>query len=278
MRGGSRHSWVIVLAGLLISAPAALASSILVAVTSSDDDLATESLVRTTAESKVHRLHWNVVAADVAARRGVVFERIPGCLDTGTACMKALVGPAGVERVLLFVVDRRRGVAGDSQWLVVGRLIDGTSGELVVSDQRLCDECTPEKLPPFVEDITTVLLANDPLAEETRAAAARADRAGARPYRIWKWVAIGAGLAAGGGGVALIAADQPAVRDGAQQPTERDTALPGYIGVGVGAALIATGIVLWIKDGKPAPAAADEPSAALVPTEGGLLFTVVGRY
>lgn len=95
-----------------------------------------------------------------------------------------------------------------------------------------------------------------------------------RPLRPWKWVALGLGVAAVAGGATLIAIhEDPLDENGDQNPNVSNTR-PAGIAVAIGgAALIGTGLVLWILDSRAAKrgsrfAVAPTPGAGLVVTLG----------
>ena len=101
------------------------------------------------------------------------------------------------------------------------------------------------------------------------------DDGGDRPYRIWKWVALGSGLAALGAGVTLIAIHRSS-GDGTRDPSARDTRVPGIVSAAAGAALTGLGIYLFVKDARDRR---DERSAAIVPLDsGGAAFVLSGAF
>jgi len=117
-----------------------------------------------------------------------------------------------------------------------------------------------------------------PLAESPRGEAGGGEvdgEGGDRPYRIWKWVALGGGLAALGAGVTLIAIHRSS-EDGTRDPSARDTRVPGIVSAAAGAALTGLGIYLFVKDARDRR---DERSAAIVPLDsGGAAFVLSGAF
>jgi hypothetical protein len=102
------------------------------------------------------------------------------------------------------------------------------------------------------------------------------DAGGARPFRTWKWIALGGGLAAVGAGVTLIAIHQePDLGDMERDPSTRKTRVPGIITAAAGA-LTGLGVYLFIRDARDRR---DERSAAIVPLDsGGAAFVLSGSF
>lgn len=119
-----------------------------------------------------------------------------------------------------------------------------------------------------------------PLAESPRSTPAEDDRAGGgdggRPFRVWKWVALGGGVAAIAGGVTLIAIHDPPSDDDSRDASSRETRVPGIVTAAAGAALTGLGIYLFVRDGRDRR---DESSAAIVPLDsGGAAFVLSGSF
>jgi hypothetical protein len=106
------------------------------------------------------------------------------------------------------------------------------------------------------------------------------DEGPSRPFRAWKWVALGAGVAGLAAGGYLLAIDGDCktgeIPAGGSCGELYDTTTPAYLAAGAGAALVTVGIILWIKD-DPAPS---EPSrtATVIPLPGGAMLGVVGSF
>ncbi|RMH36332.1 MAG: PEGA domain-containing protein, partial [Deltaproteobacteria bacterium] len=64
-------------------------------------------------------------------------------------------------------------------------------------------------------------------------------------FGAWKWVAAGAGVAAVGAGVAMIAMDGDRIEGGVRQAERRETLAPGIATAVVGAALVGAGVWMW---------------------------------
>lgn len=117
-------------------------------------------------------------------------------------------------------------------------------------------------------DLVAPLAETHPTGEDDRATA------GERPFRVWKWVALGGGVAALATGITLIAIDDPA-DEGSRDPTSRETKLPGIISAAAGAALSGVGVYLFIRDARDRRGVRE---AALVPVQGGAAFVLSGSF
>jgi hypothetical protein len=134
------------------------------------------------------------------------------------------------------------------------------------------------------DDAAAALVA--PLAEEpvvsadAGAQAAPRDRdVGGRPLRIWKWVALGAGVAAMAGGATLLALHEPPPEPGdGRGLSRRDTRTAGIVTGSAGVALTGLGVYFFVRDRRDARAeeARGPDRAALVPLDGGGAALVVG--
>ncbi len=101
-----------------------------------------------------------------------------------------------------------------------------------------------------------------------------------RPYRVWKWLALGAGTAALATGIYLMSIDgdcstgEPPA--GASCAEVYETRTPGIGATVGGAVLVGTGFILWLKD-DPNPS---EPrrAATVVPTRGGVMVGFGGTF
>ncbi len=108
-------------------------------------------------------------------------------------------------------------------------------------------------------------------------APAAIDHSGRRPYRLWKWLALGSGVAAAGAGVALIVLDGRKSCSTTGCSDEYNTALPGYVSAGVGATLIGVGIVLFVKD-TSSGGTGERRQVGLAPVDRGLALTYGGNF
>jgi len=97
---------------------------------------------------------------------------------------------------------------------------------------------------------------------------------GSRPFKVWKWVTLGAGLGVLAGGATLIVLDNAG---GARDRYERDTSTAGIVTASAGALLTGVGIYFFIRDSGDQ----DEPgpeAASVVPVDRGAALVVSGRF
>lgn len=97
--------------------------------------------------------------------------------------------------------------------------------------------------------------------------------AGLEPY--YKWGALGAGALATTLGIVWIAVDGPQSEGGLRKPEERNTMVPGVVATAAGLGLLGLSGYLFYRE-----YGAEERGAAAVavPTNGGALLGVVGRF
>ena len=103
--------------------------------------------------------------------------------------------------------------------------------------------------------------------------------AGSRPFRVWKWLTLGAGLGAVAGGATLIALNEadPA-RGESRESQPRKTLVPGIAIASAGAVLTGLGIYFFVRDSRDSRDAGVE-GASLVPLDGGgAALQLVGRF
>jgi len=137
-------------------------------------------------------------------------------------------------------------LAGLGRYLAGGKLPDGA---LVVGDSPAApDDDDARGLPP------------PPAPAQRRA----------RPYRVWKWLALGSGVLTAGAGVTLLVLDGRRSCDGAGCSDEYDTAALGWTAAGVGAALVGVGVVLFVKD--------RERQVTVTPTPGGVALGYRAKF
>jgi hypothetical protein len=122
-------------------------------------------------------------------------------------------------------------------------------------------------------------LAGGPASPRIRVVAAagrRAADAGPRPYRAWKWVAIGAGVTGLVAGGYLVAIDGKQGCDLQPPQTQCEqiwrTAPAGWATLAAGTALAAAGLYLWFRDRPPAT------EVAILPTPRGAVVGIRGRF
>ncbi len=118
-------------------------------------------------------------------------------------------------------------------------------------------------------------LADDGARRTPVAAASRDDRdGGSRPFKVWKWATLGAGLGALAGGATLIALDNAG---GARDRYERDTSTAGIVTASAGALLTGVGIYFFFRDSSDREESGPE-GASLVPLDRGAALVVSGRF
>ncbi len=91
-----------------------------------------------------------------------------------------------------------------------------------------------------------------------------------RPFKVLKWVTLIVGVGALGAGAYLIAIDGKSSCETTGCSDEYNTAVPGYVSAGAGAALIGAGIVFFIKD---SGAKKRESQVSFAPARGGMVFS-----
>lgn len=248
--------------------------------------------VRVAAERQIaHREMTVAPLGDEAAATA----QIVACATEDAICMRQVMSGRALDQLVFFAVQARPAPDGEQaaspDLSVTARLIDAHTGAQLQVDQRLCEGGCPidSRLGTMVEEMTGELLRSDapeepapvqdpgnPLATGSSSPAVPLEQAESRSLGVIKVIPLAAGVVAVGTGLVLIAIDGPRIEDGVRQPDERATGPAGWVSIGIGGALIATGVVLWWLDGQPtdrvlAPAAG--PTGA-----GAWLFGAEGRF
>jgi hypothetical protein len=95
-----------------------------------------------------------------------------------------------------------------------------------------------------------------------------------RPYRPWKWLTLGTGVATSAVGVGLLVWEPSRYDDdGRLRPQHTDTTLPGLALVGAGAALVGAGAWLWHLDTE-----SPQTTARVVPARDGFAVSLAGTF
>ncbi len=96
---------------------------------------------------------------------------------------------------------------------------------------------------------------------------------GSRPFRVWKWVTLGAGLGAVAGGATLIVLDNAG---GGRDRYQRDTSTAGIVTASAGALVTGLGIYFFVRDSGDQDQGPE--GASLVPLDRGAALVVSGRF
>jgi hypothetical protein len=177
------------------------------------------------------------------------------------------IGLSGVIVVGIREYQGRRAIVGSLLSLDTGR---PQRTAAVALEPSLPSASTVRGLARFLasgESVPGLLLPRDEPSAERR-----------RSYGLWKWGALASGAAAVATGVVLIQMDGP-IRDAAgnQTPEQRDTRTAGIVSSSAGAALLITGVTLWVLESRSG--GKETPRAALVPLpSGGVAFTMGGQF
>jgi hypothetical protein len=214
-------------------------------------------------------IDWALDAA-LTAGAALVFadERSRALLESDKAVAIAQrIGLAGVIVVGIREYQGRRAIVGSLLSLDTGRTQRTAA---VALEPSLPSEETVRGLARFLasgESAPGLLLPLDEPSHDRR-----------RSYGLWKWGALASGAAAVATGVVLIQMDGP-IRDadGNQTPEQRDTRTAGIVSTSAGAALLITGVTLWVLESRSG--GKERPRAALVPLpSGGVAFTMGGQF
>jgi hypothetical protein len=231
-------------------------------------------------------------AIDAAVRRevearGMAVTPTPAgigaCGADEADCFRGALASSGADQAIVIAIGAREKALDDVA--VTARLIDGRTGEQLALGQRLCEAGCPlgPGLDSMIAEMTGELVASGDAGESVPAPVAAAEPLSSGPSQppvalevaerrslsVIKVIPIAAGVGAIVTGFVLVAIDGPRIDDGVRQPDERATATPGYVAIGGGVALVATGVLLWWLDGEPtdrvlAPAASQTASGAWI--------------
>lgn len=207
------------------------------------------------------------------------------CSDVG--CLAELGGALGVEKLVyanigkigsFYLVNVK--IINVRTARVEGRVsykVEGIEDRLIKAITGSVNELMKGKPGDSVSSVTSDIAAKQ--------VTAKVESASARDqYILWGHISLwsGVGLAAFGGvaaGVSSSAADDYQGGDLGAEETSKTWARIMYAGFGIGAALVTTGLVLWLvapEDGSPA----GRTTATLTPTGdgNGLVFSIGGRW
>lgn len=250
-----------------------------IAVVVSADDLGDSRLavIRDAAEKTLRRHDRTVVSQAFGASR-VPPRKLDACAERGADCVRRLLGDRGIDRALLFVVRVSEPIDDEesTEIEILVRLLDASTGELLLVDRRLCPSCgQPERLIRLVDEVTAECARVErggptPAPELDEAIAAPARAGPPRPFRVLKYVTVGVGLGAVAGGIALLSLESGA--DGS-----RGTRGGGIALSAVGAGLVIGGVMMWIQDDRARSRARVRAGVGLLPG-GGAAITAAGRF
>ena len=301
MAGMRGPSILVIALSMLSLAPAAAAGGeSATVVIGGDADFAAESLARLAAEDVLRGL-----GVEIFPPAGDTRENLAACADLGARCVREAAVDAAAE-TLVYVTVASTG----SELVVRASLFSRRDGRRLASGDRDCGGCdSAATFAATVEEVTRELWtaghpapppaeapeAEAPLAppaaavDSSRAVSPAAPKPAAqpfedaprRPYRVWKYAALGTGVAALATGGVLLAIDGPRIENSVRLPEERSTQTAGFVTLGVGGALVATSALLWLADSADADADADDReglSAGLGAGGGGASLWLQGRF
>lgn len=244
--------------------------------------------------SRTGRLHHVEVAGGVENTAEIDWY-LDSALRTGPELVGLLFDEASAraehEVVNALAVGRALGsdsvvIVGTRQFegrhSLVGTALSVDTGKVVRTAAVALEPATPG--PEVFADLARFLAGGEPTPElllpgrrPTGAAVSPApDTDRGRSFGAWKWAAAGGGVAALATGIVFLQLDGPILDDqGNHTPDQYETRGPGIGLVAGGAALLGTGLVLWLLE---RPADRPASSAALVPTSGGLTFAIGGTF
>ncbi|HUS33040.1 MAG TPA: hypothetical protein VMZ53_31275 [Kofleriaceae bacterium] len=188
-------------------------------------------------------------------------------------CARGLIDARSKATSVIYArIDATQGDDGTRQVEVVGTWFQKNHESM--SERRLCDKCTDEKLHTTIDELMLALVHQPPLPAESAPPPAPPVEettpvmpvSEGQPRRNM----LPIGLAAAGaaalltGGV-LVAIDEDPSPTGPQQPSYRDSGTAGFVIGFAGAAMIGTGVYLWLQDRKHgAPVASVTHDGAVV--------------
>lgn len=244
--------------------------------------------------SRAGRLHHVEVAGGVETSAEIDWY-LDSALRTGPGTVGLLFAdaPERAEHEVVNALAVGRALGSDSVIVVgtrdfegrhslVGTVLSVDTGKVIRTAAVALEPATPG--PDAFADLARFLAGGEPTPElllpgrrpagGTVPVTRRDDRG--RSFGAWKWAALGTGVAALATGVVFIQLDGPILDDqGNHTPDQYETRGPGIGLVAGGAALIGTGLVLWLLE---RPADRPATSAAVVPTAGGLTFAIGGSF
>jgi hypothetical protein len=224
-------------------------------------------------------LSWQLDAAlETAGGAGLVFDNEAARRELEARFAVRLARALGAPSVVVVGIRENRGSRS-----VVGAFHAAESTRPLRSGAIAVEPVVPG--PERFEALARLLAGDDaaaalvvPLSDEVvRPAALPAEVEGPRPFRMWKWVTLTAGLAGMAAGATLIAVhepEKPVVDE--RDDFRRNTLVPGIVTAAAGAAVTGVGIYFFARDRRDRAAGVER--AAVVPIEGGAVLVVAGRF
>lgn len=261
-----------------------------VVLDSQGDDLS-EPLVGSAAENALTRAGWSLLETAQLYAAAPEATKAVACNDD--ACRQKYLGKLTVDEVVLLRARFGKDLNGEPElWLSAWR-VTPSDGATHGSTEARCEKCNAPNLIDYavrdmidrlVQENTALPLAAPKAGDGMLAPEGGTDTGPAVPtdapgprkrrFKVLKFIALGAGVAALGTGVALIAMDKGPIDDSGNQRKEyRESKTPGIILASAGGALVVTGVIMWILDGR---SERRSTSAAVMVTPSGTVAAGIG--
>ncbi len=101
---------------------------------------------------------------------------------------------------------------------------------------------------------------------------------GAPRFTVWKWAALGSGVAVGALGVRWLFVDESGSQNGARTFEHKETTAAGVVATAAGAALVSTGVLLWYLDHRRAERSENQVYVTGAPGQGGGMMVFGGSF
>jgi hypothetical protein len=213
---------------------------------------------------------WRLDAAlRTAGAATLAFETEAARAHDETALAIRVARAAGADSVAVIGIREHEG-----RRAVVGSLLSLDSGSQTRGATLALEPVRPG--PDGVRALVRYLALGEPSDAIIVTRTARPPPPRARSLRSWKWLTLATGTAAVATGAVLVSIDGPILDDaGNHTPDQYDTATPGYVLAGAGIALVATGVILWLRDD---PADERATTVTVLPTDDGASIGLAGSF